>query len=171
MQSCPSVHHVHHNHNVPSIMSKKNLSAGGSLPWGWGRQLLLPVHHHTELFVAELVVLQMYFLLVFFLLHVDVNLVFYSIKIPFTPDDNQFISIQSCAPPTNHLVVVVFSESRVNLRFAQTPTSSLRKANWLKLTLLPRWNAIMKRCFDILQGAKRILMSTIKVFCRLKVLW
>ena len=121
----------------PSCL-KKNLSAGGSLPWR--RHLLLPVHHHTELFVAELVVLQMYFLFVFFLLHVDVNLVFYSIKIPFTPDDNQFISIQSCAPPTNHLVVVVFSESRVNLRFAQTPTSSLRKANWLKLTLLPRWN-------------------------------
>ena len=142
-QSQCSIHHVLYN-----------LSASGTLPRG--QHLLLPVHHHTELFVAELVVLQMYFLFVFFLLQVDINLVFYSTTIPFTPDENQFISTKVVFPPTNHLVVVVFSESRVNLRFAQTPTSSLRKANWLKLTL--RWNAFLKRCFDILQGAKRNLV-------------
>ena len=99
----------------------------------------LLVHHHTKLFVAELVVLQNVFFICLLFAPCGYQLVFlfdhHSIHSWWKPIHLN----QSCAP-TNHLVVVVFSESRVNLRFAQTPTSSLRKANWLILTLLPRWN-------------------------------
>ena len=164
MQSCRSVHHVHRNHIVHSLMSKKNLSAGGSLPWGWGRQLLLPVHHHTELFVAELVVLQMYFLFVFFLLHVDINL-FFNIRSPF---HSLLMKTNSSQPKLSSRKSPCCG--RILWKWRQPPFCSDADQFSEKSKLVEIDTEILKRCFDILQGAKiNLVMNTIKVFCRLRL--
>ena len=136
--------------STPSCL-KKNLSACGSLPWR--RHLLLPVHHHTELFVAELVVLQMYFLFVFFLLLVDINLVFYSTTIPFTPDENQFISTKVVLLQPQ--ITLLWSYS---LKVASTSVLLRRRPVLWEKQIGWNWHC----CRDE-------MMNTIRVFCILRL--